>query len=122
MRDNGALDQDNSSGDGRKWTDAQYILENLVSDCVYTWVSERGSGDHCDDDDFLKVKKIICKQDSSHTIHMTSLSLTQMQVKCTNYIKIGIKIGQINLKPLNNMFHIFEETLLSAFCIDARCS
>ena len=35
VRDNGALDQNHRSRDGRKWTDSQYILENLVSDCVY---------------------------------------------------------------------------------------
>ena len=41
VRDNGALDQNHRSRDGRKWTDSQYILENLVSDCVYIWVSKK---------------------------------------------------------------------------------
>lgn len=61
VRDNGALDQNHRSGDERKWTDSQYILENLVSDCVYIWVSKRGSGDHWDDNNFLKVRRIMYK-------------------------------------------------------------
>ena len=122
VRDNGALDQNHRSGDGRKWTDSQYILEKRASDCVYIWVSKRGNGDHCDDDNFLKVKRIMYKWDNHHSIHMASVSLSQIQSKCINYIKIGVNIGQINLKSLSNMFHTCEETLSSTFCITATCS
>ena len=98
----------------------KYINTNFWGQIVK--ISKRGNGDHCDDDNFLKVKRIMYKWDNHHTIHMASLSLSQIQTKCINYIKIGVNIGQINLKSLSNMFHTCEETLSSTFCITATCS
>lgn len=119
VKANGVLNQNCNSGDERKWTNSQYILEKPTWWlCMYNeLLKEKGAIIVMMVTNFLKVKRIMWKQDNSHhTPDIFIYPYSQPQIECTNYIKICINI-RIYHKFLNNMFHICEEIFSVHFAL-----
>lgn len=119
MKDNGVLNQNDDSGDERKWTNSQYILEKPTWWlCLYNeLLKENGATILMMVTNFLQVKRIMWKQDKSyHAPDIFIYSYSQPQIKCTNHIKICMNV-RIYHKFLSNMFHICVEVFSVHFAL-----